>query len=43
MNYIMNYGKKTNLLQGCALFTQKCVMVIELIVFKFILKIFKFC
>ena len=30
MNYIMN-GNKTNLLQGSEIFTQKCVMVIEII------------
>ena len=31
MNSIMNYGKKTNLLQGSEIFTQNCVMVIEII------------
>ena len=44
MNYIMNYGSKTNLLQGSEIFTQKCVIVIEIIViylkfFKILLKI----
>ena len=28
----MNYDNKTNLLQGSEIFTQKCVMVIEIIV-----------
>ena len=28
----MNYGNKTNLLQGSEIYTQKCVMVIEIIV-----------
>ena len=31
MNSIMNYGNKTNLLQGSDIFTQKCVMVIEIV------------
>ena len=31
MNSIMNYGNKTNLLQGSEFFFQKCIMVIELI------------
>ena len=31
MNYIMNYGKKTNFLQDSEIFIQKCVMVIEII------------
>ena len=32
MNYIMNYGNKINLLQGSENFTQKCIIVIEIIV-----------
>ena len=32
MNYIMNNGNKTNLLQGGEMFNQKCVMVIKIIV-----------
>ena len=31
MNSIMNYGNKTNLLQGGKIYIQKCVLVIELI------------
>ena len=31
MNSIMNYGNKKNLLQGSETYTQKCVMVIEII------------
>ena len=31
MNSIMNYGKNTKLLQGSEIFTQKFVMVIEII------------
>ena len=31
MNSIMNYGNKTNLLQGSENFIHKCVMVIEII------------
>ena len=41
MNYIMNYGNKTNLLQGSENFTQKCVIVIKIIVIKIYFKIFK--
>ena len=32
MNDVMNYGNKTNLLQGSEIFTQKCVIVIEIFV-----------
>ena len=32
MIYIINYGNKTNLIQGSEIFTQKCVMIIEIIV-----------
>ena len=32
MNCIITYGNKTNLLQGSEIFTQKCVIVIEIIV-----------
>ena len=32
MNYIMNYGNKTNLLQGSEIFTQKYLIVNEIIV-----------
>ena len=31
MNSVMNYGNKTNLLLASEIFTQKCVMVIEII------------
>ena len=31
MTSIMNYGNKTNLLQGSGIYIQKCVLVIELI------------
>ena len=31
MNSIMNYGKKTNLLQGSEIYNQKFVLLIELI------------
>ena len=29
MNYIMNYGNKTNLLQGSENFTQECVIALK--------------
>ena len=32
MNYIMNYGNKTNFLQSSEIFTQKCIIVIKIIV-----------
>ena len=41
MNYIMNYDNKTNLLQGCEIFSQKCVIVIEIIEIEIYFKIFK--
>ena len=36
----MNCGKKTNLLQGSEIYTQKCVIVIEIIEIEIYFKIF---
>ena len=41
MNSIMKYGNKTNLLQGSEIFTQKCVMFIEIIEIEIYFKNFK--
>ena len=31
MNFILSYGNKTDLLQGSENYTEKCVLVIEII------------